>query len=157
MRGHLPQQKVGGRVPLRDLMIPGAVLFLFIIIGLAIAQFGGPLKSSHVPQPKSAERMPGPIIELEPFTVSMTDAQTTNFMRVKLLLELDQAKTVAALKRNPAQVQFLTGTILADQTHDSIRSLQGKELLRARLQQAINNALPEVGVKAVYFRELLYD
>lgn len=106
----MAHQTVGVRVPARDLAILGAIVFLLAFFGFAIVQFGGALKASQVPQPTSAERLPGPVVQLEPFTVSLIGAETTTLLRVKLVLELDDWKTVAEIKRHLAPVQLITSS-----------------------------------------------
>lgn len=155
----MARQTAGKQVPVRDLTILGGIVFVFTILGFAIAQFSGSVKTGQLPQPpsKSTERAPGPVVQLEPFTISLLGDETTTLLRVKLLLELNDWKTVASIRKHLAPVQFTASSILAEQTHASIRSPEGKQLLRTRLYESINNTLPNGGVKAVYFRELLYE
>jgi flagellar basal body-associated protein FliL len=153
------QPTAGKQVQIRDLTILGGIVFVFSILGFAIAQFSGSVKTSQLPpvQSKGPERAPGPVVQLEPFTISLLGDETTTLLRVKLLLELDDWKTVALIRQHLAPVQFTASSILAEQTHASIRSPEGKQLLRTRLYESLNNTLPNGGVKAVYFRELLYE
>ena len=130
---------------------------MLLLLGLVIAQFGGTLQSGRLAKPTDNEQKPGPVVQLEPFTVSLSGDGRPALLRVKLVLELDDWKTIPLIKRHLAPVQFTASSILAEQTLGSIRTPEGKQLLRARLYESIKQAVPEGGVKAVYFRELLYE
>ncbi len=157
----MAQQTVRKQVPPRNLLITLSALavLLIVVLGFAIMQLGGSDKLSSLlqPQPKNAERPPGPVVQLEPFTVSLSGDDRATLLRVKVVLELNDWKTLESIKQHLASIQFTASSILAEQTFGSLQSSQGKQLLRARLYEAIKHSLPEGAVRAVYFRELLYE
>ncbi len=158
----MAQQAARKQVSARDLTILGGIVFLLTAFSFTIAQFSGSLKSSPFAQlslapRKGIERPPGPVVQLEPFTVSLSGDDRATLLRVKLVLELDNWKAMTSIKQHLAPVQFAASSVLAEQTFGSLHSSQGKQLLRARLYEAITQTLPEGGVKAVYFREFLYE
>ncbi len=145
------------RIPAYEWTIPAVVIAMLALLGLAIAQFGGTLESGRVAKPTDRDRKLGPVVQLEPFTVSLSGSDRPALLRVKLVLELDDWSAIPSIKRHLAPVQFTASSILAEQTLGDIRTPEGKQLLRARLYESIKQAVPEGGVKAVYFRELLYE
>jgi flagellar basal body-associated protein FliL len=136
--------------------ILGALVLLLMVFGCAIAYFGGAGKADPRSRSETAAPPPGPVVQLEPFTVSLLSDGGSTLLRVKLWLELEDWKVMGAVRHHLAPVQFTASSILAGQTYAGIRTPEGKQLLRARLHESINKALPDGGVKAVYFRELLY-
>jgi len=155
----MPSQKVGLHVPVRDLALLAAGFVVFIVIGTAVAYFSLPLGARVSPRTSSSPTSPppGPMVEMGPFTVTLSNADRPSFLKTTLVLEVDQPSRFDEMNRKISQVHSVIAATLAEHDVDTVRSAHGKQQLRTNLKNALNNQLRGGGVRAVYFRELLYE
>jgi flagellar basal body-associated protein FliL len=150
-------QKVGLRVPVRDLVLLSVGFVVFIVVGATVAYFSLPLDARLSPRTSAPTLPPGPMVEMGPFTVTLSNADRPSFLRTTLVIEVDQPSELDEMNRQMSQVHSVITATLADHAVDTVRSTHGKQQLRSNLKHAINNQLHGAGVRAVYFRELLYE
>jgi len=100
------------------------------------------------------------IVHLEGFTVNLADPEETHFLRVTLDLGIDRLPE-GADKAKPAQslpVPRVRDAILSVLTvckADELLTPEGKAALKKNLLGALNRAVPELGVREIYFTEFL--
>lgn len=153
----MPSQKVGLHVPVRDLALLAVGFVVFIVIGVAVAYFSLPIDARVSPHASLPTPPPGPMVEMGPFTVTLSNADRPSFLKTTLVLEVDQPARFDEMNRKISQVHSVIAAILAEHDVDTVRSAHGKQQLRTNLKNALNNQLRGGGVRAVYFRELLYE
>lgn len=99
-------------------------------------------------------------VHLEGFTVNLADRDENHFLRVTLDLALDHLppgaekdKPSAALPM--AHVRDTILSVLTECQADALLTADGKSQLKKKLLEALNRAVPELGVRDIYFTEFL--
>jgi len=100
------------------------------------------------------------IVRLEGFTVNLADPEESHFLRVTIELAIDRLPE-GADKAKLAQslpVPRMRDAILSVLTvckADELLTPEGKAQLKKNLLDALNRAVPELGVREIYFTEFL--
>lgn len=124
-----------------------------------------PLTALHAEEKekKSGEEAPKKAIyhSLEPpFVVNLSGTNRSRFMQIKVQVMSREEKVIAALEKNDAALRHSVIMLLAHQSSETMRSVQGREQVRAQalseLQQVLSNVagLAE-GLEAVYFTDFV--
>jgi flagellar FliL protein len=147
-------QKQEIKKSLRPIVLIGAVLIL------AGAGGGGWYFLHHG---KTAEAAPKEVevlhtVHLEGFTVNLADAEENHFLRITLDLGLTHA--VKAGKEGEsdmptARVRDAILTVLTAGKSDALVTQDGKAQLKKDILSALQQSVPELGVREVYFTEFL--
>jgi len=139
---------------------------IFLIIGLAVivlAGAGGFLflrRSKAAPAPHSDEPPPPSdiktVLHLETFTVNMDDPEQKTYLRIGIDLGLASAGKGEAKSAAPtALVRDTILSILTAAKPSDVATAEGKNQLKQRLLEAVQQRAPDLDVREVYFTEFL--
>ncbi len=98
---------------------------------------------------------PGPMFDVEPFIVNLSDPNDPHYLKVTVKLELDKPGTAEVLTARNAQVRDAILILLSSHDAESVRTAQGKLQLREDLIAKVNSLMPKGGVKGAYFTEFI--
>ena len=152
-------RRVGAGVSRRYLMLLG-ICFGIVGLGGLVAYFGEHLDTGLGPYSLPGSRKPtdpGPMMEMGPFTVNLTDSEPPRFMRTTIIVEFDKADSLDEAKTRASAVSSAITAALAATSYQAARSYTGKSAMRTKLVDEMNRTLPNQGVRAVYFRDLIME
>ena len=99
--------------------------------------------------------IPGTIYDVEPFIVNLADTPEVRYLKLTVKLELESQETSAELASRVPQLRDTILVLLTSKDAASIRTPQGKFLLRDEITQRVNSLLPKPGVRAAYFTDFV--
>jgi flagellar protein FliL len=107
-----------------------------------------------------ANGAPKYLVHLEGFTVNLADPEETHFLRVTMDLGIDRLpegveKEKVAASLPVARIRDAILSVLTLCKADALLTPAGKADLKKSLVESLNNKVPELGVKDVYFTEFL--
>ena len=114
---------------------------------------GQGVKEAKHDAPKVAS--PGAIYDVEPFIVNLADTPEVRYLKLTVKLELESQETSAELASRVPQLRDTILVLLTSKDAASIRTPQGKFLLRDEITQRVNSLLPKPGVRAAYFTDFV--
>jgi len=133
-------------------------LAAFAIVGIlgckkSPAEADGPGKNSHAPSIKG-------VLHLEPFVVNLADTEENRFLRVGIDLGLGNAVPSKEGKGGEgevpiARIRDCILSVLTTWHSDALLAPEGKPKLKDELVHALQDRVPELGVKEVYFTDFL--
>lgn len=99
-------------------------------------------------------------LHLENFTVNLADPEENHYLRVTIDLGLDHAPVSAEGEKNGGaspipQTRDTILSVLATCKADDLLTPEGKAKLKQDLVKALDQKVPELGVRDVYFTEFL--
>jgi flagellar protein FliL len=137
--------------------------FLWIIIAVVVALVGGGvawffLHSSKPAQAAPEETAPKYTVHLESFTVNLADPQDSHFLRISI--DVGIGKLLKASKEGEsdfptARVRDAILPVLASGKGDVLVTPQGKEELKKEILSALQQKVPEIDARDIYFTEFL--
>jgi flagellar FliL protein len=136
------------------------VLILAVVVVLAVAG-GGAWFYLH--QGKTAQAAPPQAeqlhtVHLEGFTVNLADVEENHFLRITIDLGLGHAPKPAKEGESEiptARVRDAILTVLTAGKADTLITQDGKTQLKAAVLSALQQRVPELDVREVYFTEFL--
>lgn len=136
------------------------VLILVAVLILAIAGGGGWFylhqgKTAQAATPKSEQLH---TVHLEGFTVNLADVEENHFLRITIDLGLGQAPKTAKEGESEiptARVRDAILTVLTAGKADSLITQDGKAQLKKGILTSLQQNVPELDVREVYFTEFL--
>jgi flagellar FliL protein len=98
----------------------------------------------------------GALVGLKEVTVSLrSEGAVTSYLRISVDLEVpDQTKVLLVEERLP-HLRDIVIASLSNKFAADLRSLEGKEALKAELMRKLGEALPEAGLMNIYFSDLV--
>ncbi|HUK54696.1 MAG TPA: flagellar basal body-associated FliL family protein [Candidatus Binatia bacterium] len=130
---------------------------LTVVVGLV----GWFVWSSQAAQREAERRAPGgvrAVIHLENFIVNLSGAQETSFLRVGIDLgsglEEKEIRDEHRLPFRPRVRDVILG-VLATRTSEDLMTSAGKNKLKQDVLQAVQERIPELQVREIYFTEFL--
>lgn len=146
--------------PKRKLPSKVLIAVLVALLGVAVAWMSrARTKSAEA----SGDELSSPtlyLFHLESFTVNLADPEEAHFLRVTMDLGIDHLppgtnpeKSAAPLP--VARIRDSVITVLTGSHADALLTPEGKVELKKGIVNALNQAVPEVGVREVYFTEFL--
>lgn len=98
----------------------------------------------------------GALVGLKEVTVSLrSDGAVTSYLRISVDLEVpDQTKVLIVEERLP-HLRDIVIASLSNKFAADLRTLEGKEALKAELLRKLGEALPEAGLMNIYFSDLV--
>lgn len=112
---------------------------------------------THPPSAKVEPKIKA-VLHLESFVVNLADQNENAFLRVGMDIGLDKEMTKEDTEK---QLQVMPGTrdtlldVLTSYQSEELLAPDGKDKLKARLLQALQARMPEVGIREVYFTDFL--
>ncbi len=100
------------------------------------------------------------LIHLEGFTVNLADPEETHFLRVTMDLGVDQLPQGTDHEKMTtlmpvARIRDSILSVLTVCKADSLLTPEGKTQMKKNLVNVLNQNVPELGVREVYFTEFL--
>jgi flagellar protein FliL len=100
------------------------------------------------------------LVHLDGFTVNLNDPEETHFLRVTMDLGVDRLPEGADREKGTtllpvARIRDSILSVLTVGKADVLLTSEGKIQLKKNLVKALNQNVPEVGVRDVYFTEFL--
>jgi flagellar FliL protein len=137
----------------RALLIPalGGVVVLTLALG---GWFWHRSKATQAAEPEKSEALA--VLHLESFVVNLSGKTENGYLRVGIDLGIE-----AELKEGEKQAPFMGRlrdailSVLGTRTVDELLTAEGKTKLKDDLLKAINDRVPEVRCREVYFTEFL--
>lgn len=114
-------------------------------------------EASRTPDTSQAPKY---LIHLEGFTVNLADPEETHFLRVTMDLGVDRLPEGADREKSMTYLPLgrIRDAVLGVLTvckADVLLTPEGKNQLKKNLVNALNQNVPELGVREVYFTEFL--
>jgi flagellar FliL protein len=94
-------------------------------------------------------------LALDPFIVNLVADDYARYLKVRIELEPDKAKTRAEIEGSLPQVRDATIALLSSKQFQDVTSFEGKALLKQDLMERINGMLKKGRVKSVLFTEFV--
>jgi flagellar FliL protein len=141
-----------------SLPLMAALVFLTVLVGGGAAWFFAARDTTGAASKASAG--PGQVVHLEGFTVNLADAEESHFVRVTMDLELERMPA-AMDKEKPAsglpvaRIRDTVIAVLAASKAEPLLTPEGKIQLKKSLVNALNQKVPEMSVRDIYFTEFL--
>jgi len=139
---------------------------VFLLMGLAVVIAAGnfgckksapasdnPGKDLHAPQIKG-------VLHLESFVVNLADSEENRFLRVGIDLGLGISPPAKEGKGGAgdvpiARIRDCILAVLSTWRSDGLLAPEGKQKLKDELLHALQDRVPELGVKEIYFTDFL--
>jgi flagellar protein FliL len=114
-------------------------------------------ESAHAGEDGGAPRY---IAHLEGFTVNLADPEETHFLRVTIDLGFDRLPEGANKEKlnqslPVARIRDAILSVLTVCKADQLLTPEGKAQLKKNLIEALKGAVPEIGLREIYFTEFL--
>lgn len=132
---------------------------LFVLLGLLLSFLTAP--SLHAEEKEGEAPKKAIYYALEPaFVVNLQEGRRTHFMQVKVQLMTREENVVQAVEENQPPMRDAMIMLLAHQTGETMRSVQGREQVRQQALAELRRVLAEVagikdGIEAVYFTDFV--
>ncbi len=136
----------------------GAMVFLLgVLISLAVISAGCTKSSSDADKPgkdatTDAEKA---AMHLDPFVVNLADTEDNRYLRVGIDLALAQPSAGKEGGATTARVRDCIIFVLSTWHSDALLATDGKQKLKDEILRALQDRVPELRVKEVYFTEFL--
>jgi len=95
------------------------------------------------------------LIELDDFTVNLSDTTERRFLRTKIKLEVRSEESQKKVESNLAKISDLIITLLSSKKFSERRTAQGKFSLKEELVHRINRLVGGKPVKKLYFTDFV--
>ena len=110
-------------------------------------------KDSHIPQVKA-------VMHLEPFVVNLADSEENRFLRIGVDLGLGNPPPAKEGKGGEgevptARIRDCILAVLSTWHSDALLAPEGKQKLKEEIVHALQDRVPELGVKEIYFTDFL--
>jgi flagellar basal body-associated protein FliL len=151
--------RVGIKLPHQDLVVLFSCFAIFVALGGLVAYFSEELETGIGPYSTRSRNPsdPGPMMEMGPFTVSLAEGTPPRYLRATLIVEFDRQGSLNEAKKRQSAVQNAVTATLSAISYETARSYTGKAAMRAKLIDELNRTMPNPGVRAVYFRDLVME
>lgn len=98
----------------------------------------------------------GPIFNLEPFVVNLSDPTEIRYLKISIKLELSAQKVSQELDTNMPIIRDSLLILLSSKDYAGVRTVEGKLELRDEILQRVNAVLEKRGsVRAAYFTDFV--
>jgi flagellar FliL protein len=111
-------------------------------------------KSSSSPNDATDAQDKG-VLHLEPFVVNLADTEDNRFLWVGIDLGLDKAVSGKESDASEARVRDCIILVLSTWRADALLAPDGKQEFKDEILHALQDRVPDLGVKEVYFTDFL--
>jgi flagellar basal body-associated protein FliL len=132
-----------------------AVLLTGLLIAIAVGVAACRRSTSDGDGKDSANATDKQPLHLEPFIVNLADTDDSRFLRVGIDLDLERPPASKDVAASAARIRDCILTVLSSWHSDSLLATDGKQKLKDELRHALQDRVPELGVREVYFTEFL--
>ena len=95
------------------------------------------------------------VYPLEPFIVNIYDGQEIRYLKIKIEFELASSQVKPELDAKVAPLRDAILSLLTTKTMQEVQDLQGKNLLRDQILDAVAKVIPPRKVTKVYFTDFV--
>jgi flagellar FliL protein len=106
---------------------------------------------SKPPAPVSTAIVIGETVPLDEFLINLADSDSAHYLKTTIGLGLIQGKTADEFKTKVPESRDAIVMVLSNKTLSQVRTTDGKDALKSQLIGAINKAVGDKDVGAVYF------
>jgi flagellar FliL protein len=141
------------------------IVFLLIMIGTSVAFFvlwgkvsdsksnGAAFSENAKEKAMSAGKKK--VFPLKTFVVNLADAGGKRYLRVGIVLELNDAALSSEVEENLPHIRDKILMILPSKTFDAIKTFEGKMALKSEIMNGLNSLLKEGKISNLYFEEFV--
>ena len=97
----------------------------------------------------------GIIHELEPFIVNLLDKEGRRYLKTRIEFEVDNEDIKKELTRRTPQLRDAILMLLTSKSFEDISKPEGKLRLKTEIIVRINQILPRIGIRTLYFTEFV--
>jgi flagellar FliL protein len=97
----------------------------------------------------------GIIHELEPFIVNLLDKEGRRYLKTRIEFEVDNEDIKKELTRRTPQLRDAILLLLTSKSFEDISKPEGKLRLKTEIIVRINQILPRIGIRTLYFTEFV--
>lgn len=98
---------------------------------------------------------PGPIVDLEPMVVNLSNTERTHYLKVSISVELADAAAAALYEPRKVQARHSVLMTLRALTLAETQDVDEQERIRQRLQEQLENVIGPRTVRGVYFTDFV--
>lgn len=135
-----------GPIVVTVLMAIGAVFS-----GLVGCSTGGSEEGAAAP----AAGQPGPMVDLEPMVVNLSNTDRTHYLKVSISLELEDADALTRYEPRKVQARHSVLMTLRALTLAETQDVDEQERIRQRLLEGLEKVIGPRTVRAVYFTDFV--
>ncbi|WP_200763818.1 flagellar basal body-associated FliL family protein [Nitrosophilus alvini] len=147
-------------------------LIIFLLLFIILAAGGGAAykflvldkQAEEEKKEKKAEKIVEEIKNVEElgiqfdvgtFIVNLTDKDADRYLKISIVLEVQDEKIKAELEKRLPQIKDAITTLLFTKSSSELKNSEGIEQLKEEIIKRINAILPIGGVKNVYFTDFV--
>ncbi len=147
-------------------------LIIIIVVALVVLGGGGFFAWSKFSKSdvetegeKVTEKVAGKVVEevekpigflkLEPFVVNLSEDVGTTYLKLTIVLEMDDTKSVSGAEMMMPKMRDAIIVLLSSKRFDEIGTVDGKYQLREEIVARVNHILSGNKVKTAYFTEFI--
>ncbi len=146
-------------------LVTVGIAFLLIMIGISVAFFvlwgkmsgsesNGAAIRENVKE-KAVSTGGKKVFPLKTFVVNLADAGGKRYLRVGIVLELNEAGLNSEIEENLPLIRDKILMILPSKTFDAIKTFEGKMALKREIMNGLNSLLKEGKISNLYFEEFV--
>ncbi len=140
------------------IMLIGSVLLLALVFGVFYMINGSlPLISRLLGEETAENTIPSYIYPLREFQVNLADPGSRRFLRITIDLAYDDRALTKELEERDSEVRSHIIAVLRSKYVVDLDEPGGMEKLEQDLIQRLNSFLEEGEIKAIYYKELIYQ
>jgi len=98
---------------------------------------------------------PGAVLALEPFLVNLADPETRRYLKIKVELEVDQAKSLKELEKSLPRLRDALILLLGSKTYKEVASPEGKLRLKEEMLARLSQIPGGKKIRQVFFTEFV--
>ncbi|RMH05424.1 MAG: flagellar basal body protein FliL [Nitrospirae bacterium] len=97
----------------------------------------------------------GPVVDLEPFVLNLADRDQLRYLKVSIKLQLDRPEEETDFKDKLPAIRDALLVLLTSKESRSLRTIDGKMLVREEIGGRINKIMKKGKVRRVFFTEFI--
>jgi len=137
-------------------MLGVAIVLLLLAGGVAAWYHYTKVQASNTPN--AGNGLPAGVIHLDSFIVNLADEGQITYLRVSIDLGVDKVPNVKKEGDGGiplASIRDAIISVLATRHSEELLTPEGKQKLKQDLIATLNNRIPELGVRDIYFTDFL--
>ncbi|MBT4291092.1 flagellar basal body-associated FliL family protein [bacterium] len=142
------------------LVLFGIIIVLQLVMAIVLVEFVVTPKlkavADYSPEIVQEGVQEGILVDLEEMVVTLNDrVETPGFLRINVNLEVTDQKIADKAAEKLPKLRDTVILILSGKTSQEMRSIQGKEIVKAEIFKKLQSILPTESLMGVYFSDLV--
>ncbi len=138
----------------------GIIIVMQLVMAIVLVEFVVTPKLKAVaddsPEIVQEEVLEGTLVDLQEMVVTLNDkAETPGFLRINVNVEVTDQKIADKATEKLPKLRDTVILILSGKTSQEMRSIQGKEIVKAEIFKKLQSILPAESLMGVYFSDLV--